>query len=169
MPNRIRNSGARSKPPKPLGQECRVGRLSQTHSRSGFDCGSLELNAPLVEYRIDGPRNDRELIVATLGESNRVLGYAALELSDLTLADGIEGQSYYIPWLAVDEEFHRRGIGTRLVSETLLLAKDWSKRCGIGPVTLHAETKIHGFYKQFGFEGIGNKLLAIPANVLSEL
>ncbi|MCE9590078.1 MAG: GNAT family N-acetyltransferase [Planctomycetes bacterium] len=157
-------------PELPLGPDCRVGRLSETHQRSHFRCGVDHLDNPILTYRLDGPRIDREILVATLNNDNRVVGYGGLELSDLELAQGITGMAFYVPWIAVAQGFQRRGIGKRLVSEVLLRAQRWSREQAItAPVTLHAEKQLHGFYEQFGFEQINDQLLALPASVLTAL
>ena len=169
MPSPTKSSEKPSPPPEPLGPKCSVEPLAPKHHRIGFQCGYPELDDPLTSYSFSGPRNDRTYLVATLGGNPRVLGYATLEVYDLRLHNSIEGDSYYISWLAVCQDYHRKGIGTRLIAEVLLLAKDWIDARGPAPLSLHADTSIHRFYTRLGFTSIDERLLSMPANVLSDL
>jgi GNAT superfamily N-acetyltransferase len=100
--------------------------------------------------------------------NRRALGYVGLEVSDLELHKSLTGNVIYVPWLAVHEYHHRKGIGTRLMSEAILLARGWSTSLGPTPIALHADSSIHEFYKPFGFEQVGS-LMVLPASVIAEI
>lgn len=166
MPNPTRNSGKQSQWPKQLGPACKVQALSNSHYRHGFDCGCDELNTPLIAYSAGHRTDDFRFIAATMQGNKHVLGYGSLQRYDLVLSKSIGARCFYVPWIAVHKDFQRRGIGTRLVAEIILSAKDWSEFLEPRPLALHAKASIQGFYKQFGFELIGDSLMMLPASVV---
>jgi GNAT superfamily N-acetyltransferase len=158
-----------SQPFEPDGHNCEVERLSRRHKRSAFRCGIPDLDRPLVEFRLDGPRKDRALLVAVRAGDDRVIGYVGIQVTDLRLDRSVTGKAFYIPWLGVQEGLHRRGIGTRLIGEALLVAKEWTKVHGPGPVALHAKDHLDGLYSSLGFCRIDGGLMAMSASVLESL
>ena len=88
-------------------------------------------------------RSSRAYYVAKVGRF--VVGYAGLMMS---LTDG------HVTTIAVDPEWHRRGIGTRLL---LALAREAIERDATA-LTLEVRLSNHGaqdLYKRFGFTAVG--------------
>jgi len=88
-------------------------------------------------------RSSRAYFVAKVGRE--IVGYAGLMMS---LTDG------HVTTIAVDPEWHRHGIGTRLL---LALAREAVER-GATALTLEVRLSNHGaqeLYKRFGYTAVG--------------
>lgn len=142
--------------------------LTVDHITRGFSCGVESLDHTLHSLRVARPRPDRIVLIATWPSDRNVLGFVAVEKCELRL-DTQEPQTIlYIPWLAVDQKYQRRGIGTHLLIHGLTRAKQWipTGRCA---AALHCEPSNYSYYSALGFHQLDAGLFVLPPDLLDSL
>ena len=140
-------------------------RLARAHDRGSFDCGVPALNEFL--QRSARQNQDRDLIQTRLlrddANPSRIKGFYTLAVgsiryieADPELSRGASAQ-YDIPVillarLAVDREFHRRGIGSALLRDAMRRTLKVADNAGVRALLVDA--KDHGareWYERFNF------------------
>jgi ribosomal protein S18 acetylase RimI-like enzyme len=91
-------------------------------------------------------------------QSGRVKGWVALDGSDVVGFCNADGETGEILVLAVLPEYERRGIGRRLLSNTV----QWLQSSGLRRIWLAASTdprvRAFGFYRHLGWQPTGEAL-----------
>lgn len=139
------------------------------HDVSGFDCGEGALNRWLRHSAGQSQRRDAARTFVVVSGQRRVIGYYT------TLVGAIHheqaspavrrGMSKHFPIpvvlvarLAVDVEFHRRGIGALLLRDALARVLAAAEQVGIRAVVVHAiSDQAAAFYVRFGFRPLSDE------------
>jgi len=138
--------------------------LTGSHDRQNFDCGRQELNDWLL--RIARQHQEKGLsktFVATSEQApERICGYYALTLAELENHHLPEASRKKLPRripgvrlgrLAVDQHYHRKGLGELLLVDALTRARRiYTEAGGIGLFVDAMDEQAAGYYLRFGFE-----------------
>ena len=135
-------------------------RLARRHDRSVFSCGIRALDDYLQSFAL---QNDKKRIATTyvMLDGKRVIGYYTLSNASVTLSELPETvakklPAYPVPAIrigrfAVDQGFHRQGVGEELLIDALRRVVDASKVSASFAVIVDAKEQSIGFYKKYGF------------------
>lgn len=138
--------------------------LTGSHDRQAFDCGRQELNDWLV--RVARQHQDKGLsktFVATQEQTpDRICGYYALTLAELENRHLPEGWRKKLPQripgvrlgrLAVDKQYHGKGLGGLLIVDALTRARRiYTEAGGIGLFVDAIDEQAAGYYLRLGFQ-----------------
>jgi GNAT superfamily N-acetyltransferase len=138
--------------------------LTKEHDLSCFDSSSEPLNVYLNQYALQNQKKDagRTFVVTLVGD-NKVIGYYTLVTGSVETAKAPEALrkglgNYPIPVvliarLAIDKNYHGKGIGKALLRDAFLRILNASEHIGIRAITVHAKDKnAIKFYKKFDFQ-----------------
>jgi GNAT superfamily N-acetyltransferase len=128
---------------------------------STFHCGQTSLDEWLRNRAIGNEKAGVSRTMVSATRDGRVAGYYCLSASSLVRDDGppdlAAGMPTVIPVvllgrLAVDEEFHGRGLGASLLQHATNRALEAGETIGIRAMLVHALTDdVVPFYERFGF------------------
>jgi len=137
--------------------------LAGNHEREGFDCGRQELNDWLRQVaRQHQDKGLSKTFVATAEEApDRICGYYALTLAELENRHLPQAWRKRLPRripgvrlgrLAVDGQYHGKGLGKLLLVDALVRARRiYSEAGGIGLFVDAIDAQAAVYYQQFGF------------------
>ena len=137
--------------------------LTGSHDPQGFDCGRQELNDWLRQVaRQHQTKGLSKTFVAIRKEApTRICGYYALTLAELESQHLPETWRKKLPRripgvrlgrLAVDQEFHSKGLGELLLVDALSRAQRiYQEAGGIGLFVDALDEQAAGYYRRFGF------------------
>jgi predicted N-acetyltransferase YhbS len=135
--------------------------LAAGHDVSGFSCGVPELDTWLKLRALENPRTGVSRTFVICGE-RRVIGYYSLASAEIqrsiatpklrrNMPDKISAA--LIGRLAVDVQFHGKGLGTDLVYDAIRHIASAAEHVGVRAILIHAisdEAAI--FYEKVGFD-----------------
>lgn len=134
-------------------------RLRRTDDRSQFDSGAPELDEWLQRYSWQNQQADNA-VTYVLATENRVVAYYALAASNVSresvLREFSRSRPAAIPCillarLAVDREFHGRGLGKALFRDAVLRAIQTSQIVGAAALLVHSRDEVaRDFYEAIG-------------------
>jgi GNAT superfamily N-acetyltransferase len=139
------------------------------HDVSTFDCGEDALNRWLRHSAGQSQRRDAARTFVLLAGERRVIGYYTTVVGDLHHEQASpvvrRGMSRHFPIpvalvarLAVDVEFHGRGIGALLLRDALARVLAAAEQVAIRAVVAHAVSdQAAAFYLRFGFKPLADK------------
>lgn len=137
--------------------------LAGNHEREGFDCGRQELNDWLRQVaRQHQDKGLSKTFVATAEEApDRICGYYALTLAELENRHLPQAWRKKLPRripgvrlgrLAVDRQYHGKGLGKLLLVDALVRARRiYREAGGIGLFVDAIDAQAAVYYQQFGF------------------
>ena len=154
--------------------------LTGSHNRQEFDCGRQELNGWLQQVaRQHQNKGLSKTFVAIREEApTRICGYCALTLAELENQHLPEAWRKKLPRripgvrlgrLAVDRQYHGKGLGELLLIDALTRARRiYTEAGGIGLFVDALDDQAAGYYRRFGFQQAPDNplLLFLPANVI---
>lgn len=138
--------------------------LTGSHNRQNFDCGRQELNDWLLRVaRQHQEKGLSKTFVATSEQApERICGYYALTLAELENRHLPEASRKKLPRripgvrlgrLAVDQQYHRKGLGELLLVDALTRARRiYTEAGGIGLFVDAMDEQAAGYYLRFGFK-----------------
>ncbi len=139
------------------------------HDVSTFDCGEDTLNRWLRHSAGQSQRRDAARTFVLLAGERRVIGYYTTVVGDLHHEQASpavrRGMSRHFPIrvalvarLAVDVEFHGRGIGALLLRDALARVLAAAEQVAIRAVVVHAVSdQAAAFYLRFGFKPLADE------------
>ena len=142
---------------------------SAAHDVSTFDCGEDALNRWLRHSAGHSQRRDAARTFVVLAGQRRVIGFYTAVVGDLRHEQASpavrRGMSKHFPIpvalvarLAVDVEFHGRGIGALLLRDALARVLAAADQVAIRAVVVHATTnQAAAFYVRFGFKPLADE------------
>lgn len=144
-----------------MSAEPRLVRLSADHDLTGFDCGSGQLNAWLIDHALASHRADLARTYLAL-EGRAVAGYVSLTTGSVRRDEAPRRHArgmprYPIPTiliarLAVDRRHQGALLGSRLLAEALRLAVTASDTVAARLVVVDAiDDRAAAFYRRRGF------------------
>ena len=156
-----------------------IERLVRRHDRNLFSCGVQALDDYLKSFAL---QNDKKRIATTyvMLDDKRVIGYYTLSNASVTLSDLPEViakklPAYPVPAIrigrfAVDQDFHRQGVGEHLLIDALQRVVDASKISASFAVIVDAKEQSIGFYKKYGFISLKQdpQTLFLPTKTIIE-
>lgn len=156
-----------------------VERLARRHDRNAFSCGVKALDDYLVHYAL---QNDKKRIATAYAmlDGKHVIGYYTLSNASVTLADLPEAiakklPAYPVPAIrigrfAIAQNFHRQGIGERLLTDALIRIVEASKISASFAVIVDAKEQSIEFYKKYGFKSLHQsaETLFMPTKTIIE-
>ena len=134
--------------------------LAQHHDLDAFDCGVAVLD---IWLKRRARRNEAEGASRTfvIADGPRIVGYYSLAASSIVHAQAIGNVRRNMPdpvpalligRLAVDREWHGRGLGSDLLSDAVLRAIRAADLIGIRAILVHAiSDAAKAFYERHGF------------------
>jgi GNAT superfamily N-acetyltransferase len=141
----------------------RIERLTSEHDRSGFQCGTPDLDDYLTKYcNQDGKRNYARTFVLTENGSPKVLGYYTLSAGSILFEELPEDVRKKLPRypmpvahlgrMAVDQAQQGRKFGTFLLMDALKRALEISEHLAIAAVEVVAKNeRVRAFYLHHEF------------------
>lgn len=138
--------------------------LAGNHDRQAFDCGRQELNDWLQQVaRQHQDKGLSKTFVAIRDEAPTLIcGYCALTLAELENQHLPEAWCKKLPRripgvrlgrLAVDRQYHSKGLGELLLINTLTRAQRiYTEAGGIGLFVDALDAQAAAYYRRFGFE-----------------
>lgn len=137
-------------------------RLQKEHDVSRFDCGKESPNQFLQKFAWQSQQSHGTVTYVVVQDS-RVVGYYSVSygsvLPDETAERVKRGMGKYpipvflLARLAVDKDWHRKGLGYSLLQDALLRAYKASKEAGLRAVVVDAlDIDAKRFYLKHGFE-----------------
>lgn len=157
----------------------RVLPLTGNHDRQGFDCGRQELNDWLrqVARQHQAKGLSKTFVAVRENEPARICAYYALTLAELEnrhlpdlwrkkLPRRIPGVR--LGRLAVDSQYHGKGLGELLLVDALTRARRiYDEAGGIGLFVDAIDEQAARYYRRFGFAAAPDNplLLFLPAAV----
>jgi len=139
------------------------------HDVSAFDCGEAALNRWLRHSAGQSQRRDAARTFVVAADHGRVIGYHTTVVGELDHDQASptvrRGMSRHFPIpiavvarLAVDVEFHGRGIGARLLQDALTRVMAAAEQVAIRAVVVHAiSDQAAAFYVRFGFKPLASE------------
>ncbi len=139
------------------------------HDVSTFDCGEDALNRWLRHSAGQSQRRDAARTFVVLAGERRVIGYYTTVVGHLHHEQASpvvrRGMSRHFPIpvalvarLAVDVEFHGRGIGALLLRDALARVLAAAEEVAIRAVVVHAVSdQAAAFYLRFGFKPLADE------------
>ena len=156
-----------------------VERLARRHGRNTFSCGVKVLDDYLKLFALQNDKKRIAIAYAIL-DSKRVIGYYTLSNASVTLGDLPETiakrlPAYPVPAnrigrFAVDQDFHRQGVGEQLLTDALRRVVEASKVSASFAVIVDAKEQSIGFYKKYGFVSLRQnpRTLFLPTKTIIE-
>lgn len=150
--------------------------ISTEHGVAGFDCGKEPLNDWLKKKAVKSEGRSSRCYVVCQGKS--VIGYYCLSTGAIFHAGAPRGLRQNLPdptpvmvigRLAVDREFHGRGIGAALLQDALGRILVTSRTVGAKAVMVHAiDEDAVPFYLSYGFKSFPTdaKTLWLPIQTI---
>lgn len=152
--------------------------LTGSHNRQEFDCGRQELNGWLQQVaRQHQDKGLSKTFVAIREEAPTLIcGYYALTLAELENQHLPEAWRKKLPRripgvrlgrLAVDKQYHGKGLGELLLIDALTRARRiYTEAGGIGLFVDALDEQAAGYYRRFGFQQAPDNplLLFLPAS-----
>lgn len=146
--------------------------LTGSHDRQNFDCGRQELNDWLLRVARQHQEKGLSKTFVAISEQapERICGYYALTLAELENRHLPEASRKKLPRripgvrlgrLAVDQQYHCKGLGELLLVDALTRARRiYTEAGGIGLFVDAIDEQAAGYYLRFGFKAApGNPLL----------
>jgi ribosomal protein S18 acetylase RimI-like enzyme len=145
----------------------RLEPLGSDHNRGEFDCGEAALDRyPRTQATQDMRRNVANCFVAVEIARGRVAAYYAISAASIPLTDLSVEETKRLPRypvlpavrigrLAVDRNFHRRGLGSALLADAAARAL----QAGLAAFALLVDAKNEAameFYRSHGFRSLGS-------------
>jgi GNAT superfamily N-acetyltransferase len=139
------------------------------HDVSTFDCGEDALNRWLRHSAGQSQRRDAARTFVVLAGERRVIGYYTTVVGELhheRASPAVrQGMSKHFPIpvalvarLAVDVEFHGRGIGALLLRDALARVLAAAEQVAVRAVVVHAiSDQAAAFYVRFGFKPLADE------------
>jgi GNAT superfamily N-acetyltransferase len=139
---------------------------SALHDAAGFSCGNELLDRWLVRYAGQNQRRDAARTFVVTTAERVVYGYYTLLAGQLdhqaATSETSKGLSRRFPIpvailarLAVDSDWHGRGIGAALLNDALVRVVHAAGEVGVRAVVVHAvDENAAGFYGRFGFSAL---------------
>lgn len=136
----------------------KISKLTKRDNLNGFSCGLDDMDDFLKNDALT--QQEENLNVTYLAKcDNQIIGFFSL-LSDSIRLQSFE-EEYNLPYescpaikigrLAVDENYNRNGIGTRLLDDICFEIKNISERLGVRFITVDAYCTVRSFYYKSGF------------------
>ena len=156
------------RPPEPLGEH---------HDLTAFACGRDDLDRWLKERARDSEGRSARTYVVTRGD--RVVAFHCVSAGSVVRSSLPRrlrhGNPDPVPLivigrLAVDSEFHGRGLGSGLLKDALSRALAASRAIGVRAVLVHAiDDEAAAFYARFGFlpSPIDARTLMLPIDTIA--
>jgi len=155
--------------------------LDKHHDRRSFSCGNPELDDYLK--RLARQHSQNRVSRTYVAVRNRsILGYYSLAMSAILKAHlperhRLKFPNYPLPVarlarLAVDQKFHKQGLGTLLLADALLRCLQLSEDIGMIGVVVDAKNEeAKKWYERFEFEHFPDSPLAlwIPLSALQAI
>jgi GNAT superfamily N-acetyltransferase len=138
-----------------------IAKLELAHDASRFDCGNDALNRFIKLHALAGQRAGvSQTYVALSGQS--IIGYHTLAVGSVVHEDAPERLKKGIPRhpvpvvilarLAVDNEWHGRGLGAGLVLDAMRRILQAADIAGVRAMLVHAkDDAARAFYEHLGF------------------
>ncbi len=138
--------------------------LEPEDDRSAFRSGNIDLDR--FFQRFAGQNQFRHYVGVTYVavEGDSILGFVtvaatAIEVASLSPASRKRLPAYPVPVLrlarlAVDEDAKGQGIGSALLRQVFLLAREMASRLGCVGVVVDAKKEALPFYERYGFEAL---------------
>lgn len=140
--------------------------LTRAHDRAAFDCGVPAMNEFLARYARQNDAQGLSRTYAAVDDvgSSRILGYYTLSNGSVTFENLPQERlpRYPVPTallgrLAVDTSCQGRGLGKRLLVDTLRRVELVSEQMGVFAVEVTAlDESAAGFYAKFGFQRLAD-------------
>ena len=129
-------------------------RISKSHDRKSFDCGTESLNKFLREIAREQDSNGKSVTYVATYDEKTVVGYYTLASNHQINLNGIQLRTVLLGKFGVDRRYQGMGMGTYLLMSAARDVMAIADREGIEIFTLDAlkETGAHQFYAKFGFE-----------------
>jgi GNAT superfamily N-acetyltransferase len=139
-----------------------IGKLELAHDASRFDCGNDALNRFIKLHALAGQRAGvSQTYVALSGQS--IIGYHTLAVGSVVHEDAPERLKKGTPRhpvpvvilarLAVDNDWHGRGLGAGLVLDAMRRVLQAADIAGVRAMLVHAKDDVaRAFYEHLGFE-----------------
>lgn len=155
---------------------------SRLHDRSGFSCGSTELDRYIREFASQDVRRDIARVFVAIAAGSSVLGYYSLSAAsyrrdDLPAEHAKRLPRYPVPAallgrLAVDESARGQGLGAHLLMDAIERVRLASETLAVHAIIVDAFD--HGavaFYRKFGFIGFveDDRRLFLPMSTIQRL
>ena len=142
-------------------QKKQIVKLNSSHDLEGFDCGVSALNNFLIKFALQNQNANSSNTYIAL-EGNTIVGYYSLLVGSVIHAKApnrvIKGLSknpvpvMILARLAVDKDFHSKGIGKGLLKDALLRTVHAADIAGIRAFLIHAkDDTAKKWYLQFDF------------------
>jgi GNAT superfamily N-acetyltransferase len=155
---------------------------SRLHDRSGFSCGSTELDRYIREFASQDVRRDIARVFVAIAAGSSVLGYYSLSAAsyrrdDLPAEHAKRLPRYPVPAallgrLAVDESARGQGLGAHLLMDAIERVRLASETLAVHAIIVDALD--HGavaFYRKFGFIAFfeDDRRLFLPMSTIQRL
>lgn len=157
--------------------------LNESHNKTHFNCGEDSLNQYIhTQATQDKKRNLAAIYVLVGLEDPTIIGFYTLSASAVSLIDLPEEISKKLPRypsipvallgrLAIDQTFHKQGLGELLLINALKKSELLSKEIGYMAIVVDAlNEKIISYYQKFGFIKFKNKnKLFLPMTAVKKI
>lgn len=155
---------------------------SRLHDRSGFSCGSTELDRYIREFASQDVRRDIARVFVAIAAVSSILGYYSLSAAsyrrdDLPAEHAKRLPRYPVPAallgrLAVDESARGQGLGAHLLMDAIERVRLASETLAVHAIIVDALD--HGavaFYRKFGFIAFfeDDRRLFLPMSTIQRL
>ncbi len=148
-----------------------IAKLALAHDATAFDCGNEALNRFIKTYALQGQRAGiSQTYVAVTGET--IVGYHTLVVGNVVHDEAPERLKKGVPQhpvpviilarLAVDTQWHGRGLGAALVADAMRRILQAADIAGVRAMLVHAKDEAaRNFYQHLGFEPFGASSLTL--------
>lgn len=166
-------------------QRYRIERLERHHDRAAFSCGEESLDSYLRQRaRQDSTRNVATVFVLFDSQEHRVAGYYTLSAASVQLENLPPDAQRNLPRyshvpvillgrLAIDRDYHGRGLGEALLFNALRRAfvVGTQQIAAMAVVVDALHDRARQFYEQYGFQRFPDNAyqLFLPMRTITEL
>jgi GNAT superfamily N-acetyltransferase len=151
--------------------------LASQHDVREFQCGVPSLDDWLIRRALANQVSGASRTYVVADENHRVVGFYALASGALAVADAPGRVRRSMPdpipmavlgRLAVDQNFHGKGIGVAMLKDAVLRVKQAADVMGIRGVLVHAiSDEARQFYERFGFTGTPSHPMTLVLSIKS--